>query len=111
MIQLGLLLRSMIALQSFMLLLTATVLSAAELRDEWLDADTGHRVVRLSRVPGRSQSLYFHQNEFTASGDKLVFENGERGSWVNRIYVYDFPRKKCELLTEGGKVILVAPKS
>ena len=27
---------------------------------EWVDADTGHRVVRLSREPG-SASLYFHQ--------------------------------------------------
>src|SRR5262245_48413169 len=46
--------------------------AAAEMRDEWIDPDTGHLVVRLSRVPGESQSLYFHQNEFTASGDKLV---------------------------------------
>ena len=90
----------------------------AELRDEWVDSDTGHRVVRLSRVTGPSQSLYFHQNEFTASGDKLVFENGgsdttrtARRVWTNRIYVYDFATKKSELLTDhGGKVILVAAK-
>ena len=99
--------------------LAAATLSAAELRDEWIDADTGHRVVRLSRVPGESQSLYFHQNEFTASGDKLVFENGdadaprgERGMRANRIYSYDFTRQQCGLLTDqGGKVILVAARS
>nr|UXE44820.1 oligogalacturonate lyase [uncultured bacterium] len=92
---------------------------ASEIRNDWIDADTGHRVVRLSRVPGDSQSLYFHQNEFTASGDKLVFENGgvdrqrgARGFWTNSIYAYDFTTQKSDPLTDnGGKVILVAPNS
>jgi oligogalacturonide lyase len=39
---------------------------------EWIDSDTGHRVVRLSREAG-SASLYFHQNVFTPQGDKMVF--------------------------------------
>jgi len=86
---------------------------------DWIDPDTGHRIVRLSRVPGESQSLYFHQNEFTASGDKLVYENGgsdrtrsARGLWTNRIYAYDFTTQKSELLSDhGGKVILVMPKT
>src|SRR5689334_10418687 len=38
---------------------------------EWVEPETGHRVLRLSREPG-SASLYFHQNAYTASGDKLV---------------------------------------
>jgi oligogalacturonide lyase len=38
---------------------------------EWIDKDTGHRVVRLSDEPG-SQSLYFHQNGYTPDGEKLV---------------------------------------
>jgi oligogalacturonide lyase len=37
---------------------------------EWIEA-TGHRVVRLSDDPGTA-SLYFHQNPYTASGDKMV---------------------------------------
>ncbi len=101
------------------LLLFATSARSTELRNDWIDPDTGHRIIRLSRVPGDSQSLYFHQNEFTASGDKLVFENGgsdktrsQRGFWTNRVYVYDFTTQKSELLTDNaGKVILVAPNS
>src|SRR5262249_23749881 len=38
---------------------------------EWIEPATGHRVVRLSDEPG-SASLYFHQNAYTASGDKLL---------------------------------------
>jgi oligogalacturonide lyase len=36
---------------------------------KWIEPATGHRVVRLSREPG--SSLYFHQNAYTATGDKL----------------------------------------
>ena len=40
---------------------------------EWVDAKTGHRVVRLSDVAG-SASLYFHQNAYTPEGDKLLID-------------------------------------
>ena len=42
-----------------------------ELPREWVDRDTGHRVIRLSDEPG-SQSLYFHQNGYTPDGTRLV---------------------------------------
>src|SRR5262252_9915926 len=42
-----------------------------EIPREWIDPDTGHRVVRLSDEPG-SQSLYFHQNAYTPDGQKLL---------------------------------------
>ena len=38
---------------------------------EWVDPDTGHRVVRLSDEPG-SQSLYLHQYAYTPDGKKLL---------------------------------------
>lgn len=38
---------------------------------EWVDPDTGHRVIRLSDEPG-SQSLYFHQNAYTPDGRKVI---------------------------------------
>jgi oligogalacturonide lyase len=38
---------------------------------EWVDPATGYRVVRLSEEPG-STSLYFHQNAYTAAGDKFL---------------------------------------
>src|SRR5476651_2068196 len=59
---------------------TATVAAAAsnaapaapvELPTEWIDPDTGHRVVRLSREDN-TQSLYFNQNPFTPDGTRLI---------------------------------------
>src|SRR5436309_9145585 len=40
---------------------------------EWVEKETGHRVIRLSGDEGGS-SLYFHQNTYTPKGDKLVFD-------------------------------------
>jgi oligogalacturonide lyase len=48
---------------------------------EWVEP-TGHRVVRLSREPG-SASLYFHQNAYTASGDKMIITTREGLSTIN----------------------------
>ena len=45
-----------------LILAAAWLLPAQEaLPTEWIDPDTGHRVIRLSREPGTA-SLYFHQN-------------------------------------------------
>ncbi|MDQ1255750.1 MAG: oligogalacturonide lyase, partial [Candidatus Hydrogenedentes bacterium] len=41
--------------------------------DEWIDAATGHKVQWLSRRDGNNEISYFHQNIFTAGGDKMVF--------------------------------------
>ena len=45
--------------------------AAAQPAAEWIDQDTGHRVVRISNEPG-SQSLYFHQSAYTPQGDVVV---------------------------------------
>ena len=45
--------------------------SLAEPPQEWVEPATSHRVVRLSREAG-SSSFYFHQNAYTAEGDKLL---------------------------------------
>ena len=44
---------------------------AQDLPTEWIDPDTGHRVIRLSKEAG-STSLYFHQNGYTPDGQKLI---------------------------------------
>jgi oligogalacturonide lyase len=45
--------------------------AASTAPQEWVDADTGHRVVRLSEEPGTA-SFYFHQNAYSGEGDKVV---------------------------------------
>ena len=61
---------------------------------EWIDPDTGHRVIRLTEVSGGS-SLYFHQNGYTASGDKLLITTREGLSTI------DLKTRKVEPLVEA----------
>ncbi len=52
---------------ALLLLLTTASFARAQQKEpprEWIDPDTGHRVIRLSNEPG-SASLYFHQNAYT----------------------------------------------
>src|SRR6266853_1443259 len=54
----------------------------AEPPQEWVEPATGHRVVRLSRDAG-SSSFYFHQNAYTAEGDKLLISTPSGLATVN----------------------------
>src|SRR5262245_47232213 len=61
---------------------------------EWIDPDTGHRVIRLTEDSGGA-SLYFHQNGYTESGDKLVITTRAGLSTIN------LKTRKIEPLVEG----------
>ena len=69
-------------------------IATAEPPSEWIDADTGHRIIRLSRDAGTA-SLYFHQNAFTAKGDKLVMVTPDGISTVN------FKTREIDLVVPG----------
>lgn len=74
-------------LKSLLLIQLAALVAAAqqaqrEVPREWIDPDTGHRVIRLSEEPG-SQSLYFHQNAYTPDGSKMIMTTPTGISVVN----------------------------
>jgi oligogalacturonide lyase len=74
---------------------------------EWIDPETGHRIVRLSTEPD-TESLYFNQNAWTAGGDKLLITSPEG------ISTLDFKTHQTELIVPGSKNlsgIVVGPKS
>jgi oligogalacturonide lyase len=56
--------------------------AAQEPPQEWIDASTGHRIVRLSDEPG-SASFYFHQNAYSADGELMVFTTNKGLSIIN----------------------------
>src|SRR5713226_1261098 len=70
---------------ALLLLLTTASFARAQQKDpprEWIDPDTGHRVIRLSDEPG-SASLYFHQNAYTPDGEKLIITTPTGLSTIN----------------------------
>jgi oligogalacturonide lyase len=60
----------------------------------WIDPDTGHRVVRLTREPG-SASLYFNQNGYTSDGKRLVYTTPDG------ISVLDLATHEARRVVEG----------
>src|ERR1044072_3119834 len=70
---------------------------------EWIDQDTGHRVVRLSDEPG-SQSLYFHQNAYTPDGQKLIITTPSGLSTI------DLKTRAIEKIVEGRVGIIIVGK-
>src|SRR4051812_8313782 len=80
------------------------VMTNLTLPKEWVDKDTGHRVVRLSEEPG-SESLYFHQNGYSTDG-RLIF------SVPNGIAAVDLQTRKIEKIFEGRvRIIMVGRKT
>jgi oligogalacturonide lyase len=73
---------------------------------EWIDRDTGHRVVRLSTEPG-SESLYFNINSFTPDGKKMAFTT------PSGISVIDLATRQIEKVVDGQRlrIIMVGRKT
>jgi oligogalacturonide lyase len=67
---------------------------------EWLEP-TGHKVIRLTGDGGGS-SFYFHQNGYTADGEKLVISTREGLATIN------LKTRKMEVIVEGkaGNVVV-----
>jgi oligogalacturonide lyase len=72
---------------------------------EWIDPDTGHRVVQLSTEPG-SESLYFNLNPFTPDGKKMVITTS------NGIAMVNLETRAVEKVIEGrAHIIMVGRKT
>lgn len=81
-----------------------------DMPDEWIDKDTQHKIIRLSRKEGSSSSFYFHNNPFV--GNKMVFfSTGNNG---RQIYTVDLSTLNIEQVTQQQGPMLgeiVGPKS
>ncbi len=78
----------------------ATTKPATPAPTDWIDPDTGHRVIQLDSEPG-SSTLYFHDNSYTPEGDKLIFSSP---SGVTMLDI-------TKLGTEAPKPEVIAPNS
>jgi oligogalacturonide lyase len=71
----------------------------------WIDPDTGHRVIRLTREPG-SDSFYFNYNGYTPDGKKMAY------STPGGISVLNLKTLEAKQLVAGPtKPILVGHKT
>lgn len=66
----------------------------------WIDPDTGHRVVRLTKEPG-SASLYFNQNGYTADGKRMVYTT------PGGVSVLDLATREAREVVQGRVRVIV----
>jgi oligogalacturonide lyase len=81
---------------------TCLLFAQSELPTDWIDRDTGHRIIRLSREDG-TQSLYFNQNAYTADGKKLIVTTPGGG-----IATITLATREIKPLVTGPVSVLVA---
>ena len=88
-------------LKSLLLIHVLTLAAAGQqVPRDWIDPDTGHRVVRLSEEAG-SQSLYFHQNAYTPDGSKMIMTTPTGLAAVN------LKTRAVERVVEGRVSIII----
>jgi oligogalacturonide lyase len=96
--------------------------------DEWIDKDTRHKVIRLTKREGSNMSFYFHNNPFV--GDKMIFygtnpsnslkndsvkqETGNITAGNKQLYSVDLKTLKTQQLTFQQSAMngeIIAPKN
>ncbi|MDN5284611.1 MAG: hypothetical protein JWR38_885 [Mucilaginibacter sp.] len=74
--------------------------------DEWIDKDTGHKLIRLVRREGENGSFYFNNNPFVPQknheGDLMVFSGKTDKGF--QLFTVNLKTLKIEQLTDCKKV-------
>lgn len=101
---------------------------AQKMPDEWIDKDTRHKVIKLTRREGSNMSFYFHNNPFvenkmifygtnyqnSAKNDSVKQETGNITAGNKQLYSVDLNILKVEQLTFQHSPMngeIVAPKN
>jgi oligogalacturonide lyase len=87
------------------LLCSAAIATEVEPPSKWIDPDTGHRVIRLTREPG-SDSFYFNNNSFTPDGKKMAYTRPDGISVLDLATL-----KSTPVVTGPVRTIVVGRKS
>ncbi len=74
--------------------------SVSPMPNEWIDKDTGHKIIRLSRLPGSSASFYFHNNPFLKPDLMAFFHSDEAGN--RQVYTVNLNTLKTTALTNSS---------
>lgn len=76
--------------------------ASEDMPDEWIDADTGHRILRISRRDGQNRSFYFHNDPFLKTPDgqqdlMVFYGTTERG---NQLFTLNLQTLEMTQLTD-----------
>jgi oligogalacturonide lyase len=72
--------------------------------NEWIDQDTHHKVVRLSRKDGNNGSFYFHNNPFI--GNRMMFySTDETGKWLYTVDLKTLRLTRVSKTTGNSEIV------
>ena len=72
--------------------------------DEWIDQDTHHKVVRLSRKDGNNLSFYFHNNPFI--GNTMIFYSTDAsGKHLYSVDLRTLGLRRVSDAAGGGEIV------
>lgn len=78
--------------------------------DVWIDKDTRHKVIKLTRTAGANSSFYFHNNPF--AGEEMVyFNSGKKGRQVFAVNLKSLQTRQITHRAGHMQGEIVAPKS
>ena len=89
--------------------------SVKPMPEEWIDKDTGHKVIHLIPGTGENRSFYFHNDPFvpsdSSSNVKMIFYRKVNGE--NQLFSIDIKTRKIDQLTDkkGVRGEIVGKKS
>ena len=73
---------------------------------EWIDKDTGHKIIHLIPGSGENRSFYFHNNPFVPSdsnnNEKMIFYRKVNDE--NQLFSIDLKNKRIDQLTNKNRV-------
>jgi oligogalacturonide lyase len=73
---------------------------------EWIDKDTGHKIIHLIPGAGENRSFYFHNNPFVPSdgnnNEKMIFYRKVNNE--DQLFSIDLKTKKVDQLTNKNRV-------
>ncbi|HEV9035545.1 MAG TPA: oligogalacturonate lyase family protein [Puia sp.] len=72
--------------------------------DEWIDQDTHHKVVRLSRKDGNNLSFYFHNNPFL-DGKMIFYSTDESGKWLYTVDLKTLALTRVSKTTGNSEIV------
>lgn len=80
--------------------------SVKPMPNEWIDKDTGHKVIHLIPGTGENRSFYFHNDPFVPSdgknNEKMIFYRMVNNE--NQLFSIDLKTKKIDQLTNKNNV-------
>ncbi len=77
---------------------------------DWIEPTTGHRVIRLTGAGGGT-ALYFHQNAYTETGDKLLVSVRNGLAAIDLTTLGKSPCKSEPIVEGAARSAIVGKKS